>query len=413
MADAKQVQIRRDTAANLATTTPVEAELGYDQTNKRLLVGDGSTLGGTPHGNYIDIRTSAFHRGTVGGTGNAITLALSPAAGSYQTGLKIGFIAGSSNTGSVTINVNGLGNRTLQKLSAGTLVNLVSGDLVAGVYYEAVYSGSIFQVTTIYGAGIVSVSQGDLNTSGGTVTTSSSTFVTLTMPGGQYGFYPQTRATASSGNTAYAAVIAENTGISTSYATRIALRIVPAGSVSSPLAAAFQRYVTSSPPFDLGEGEVAGFFFAVVNESGDIISTYLADVPPWAYNGPTDIKATYKCSVTGKKFKEVPKKRSLEQIMDGAPVELKLEEITHALKNKDMGLIPHPFGDLPSGHHVVLLDTMDDKIRRLCDFQNAGGSEEIMDYIKNGKFEIGDSCKRKCPNGVHSHKLKYKYAKKF
>ena len=46
---ANQVQIRRDTAGNLATSTPATGEVGYDTTNKRLVVGDGSTSGGIKH----------------------------------------------------------------------------------------------------------------------------------------------------------------------------------------------------------------------------------------------------------------------------------------------------------------------------------------------------------------------------
>lgn len=41
-----QVKLRRGTAAQIAAFTPAEAEPIYDQTNKTLRVGDGSTLGG-------------------------------------------------------------------------------------------------------------------------------------------------------------------------------------------------------------------------------------------------------------------------------------------------------------------------------------------------------------------------------
>lgn len=225
---ATQTQIRRDTAGNLASVTPVNAELGYDETNKRLLVGDGTTLGGIPHTSFQDDRNGTFIRGTVGGTANAITLTLTPSALSYATGMRVGFIATSTNSGSVTIDVNGLGTRTLQKLDSGSLQNLAGGDIVSGVYYEAIYNGTVFQLTTMYGAGLVSVGQGDLRTSTGTITAinsplgagvdssfllnnnrnqftssyvstisvklSSSTVGTLyTLPGGQYGFYPLAR----------------------------------------------------------------------------------------------------------------------------------------------------------------------------------------------------------------------------
>lgn len=410
---ATQTQIRRDTAGNLASATPVLAELGYDETNKRLLVGDGTTLGGIPHTSFQDDRNGTFIRGTVGGTANAISLTLSPAALSYATGMRIGFIATSTNSGSTTVNVSGLGTRTIQKLNSGSLQNLASGDIVSGVYYEAIYNGTVFQLTTLYGAGLVSVGQGDLNTSVGTgslstnVTVVSTAEVMLnrsslssvptgftsrisdllfggpttsgssaTLPGGQYGFYPRIRR------------------VQTGNASRIEYQ---------------QRYITSSPPYDLGDGEVGGFFFAVVNSNGEIVQHYLADTPPWAYNGPTDIRASAKCPVTGKKFRKVMKERTFEQIMDGAKMEYKMEEITHSIKNKDMGLIPHPFGEIKEGHSVVLLDPMDDKVRRMIEYQNAGGNIGDM-----SKFTIDNTeCKRKCPKGVKTHKFNYKFTKKF
>lgn len=45
---AKQVQIRRGTAAEIAGVTPALGELGYDTTDKRVVAGDGSTAGGIP-----------------------------------------------------------------------------------------------------------------------------------------------------------------------------------------------------------------------------------------------------------------------------------------------------------------------------------------------------------------------------
>lgn len=409
MADATQVQIRRDTATNLAAVTPALAEMGYDQTNKRLIVGDGTTAGGIPHTSFADFRNGTFIRGTVGGSANDITLTVSPAAASYATGMKIAFTPTANNTGSTTINVSGLGTRTIQKSNGSALVNLASGDLVSGVYYEAVYTGSVFQLLSIYGTGLVSIGQGDLRTSTGSVGPANGTiFTTFTLPGGTYGFYPQVR----SGTNLNFSPIAQirSSGLTGStFVTTISLSNTGAGGQ----AYAQQRYITSSPPFDLGDGDVGGFFFALVNNDGEITSTYIADAPPWAYNGPTSVRADKICRATGRKFRTVPKKRTLEQIMDGAPLEFVDQEITHKIKNADMKLIPHPFGEVPEGFHVVLLDPMDDKIRRLVDFQNAGGGDEVADYISKGKFRLGEECKRCCPKGVHTHKLDYKYTDKF
>jgi hypothetical protein len=44
----QQLQLRHDTAANWATVTPAQGEIVVDETNNRILVGDGSTAGGWP-----------------------------------------------------------------------------------------------------------------------------------------------------------------------------------------------------------------------------------------------------------------------------------------------------------------------------------------------------------------------------
>lgn len=401
---ATQVQFRRGTQAQNDAATFPEGEAVIDLTNDRWRIHNGILQGGFHVPNHNDARNQSFNRGTVGGTGNAITITLYPASSGYATGMTIKFIAAASNTGSSTIDVDGHGVRNIQKISGGSLSPLVAGDIVSGGVYEITYDGVRFQLLTLTNSGLIAVGQGDLNTSIGTVSIAGAPLGSrfdlgtggspspgvysptiglpsvpwsVMLPGGSYGFYPQF-----------------------GFITQIG---------SQWMAGAQQRYVTSSPPFDLGDGEVGGFFFAMVNNAGEIISTYIADVPPWGYNGPTNICASHKCPVTGKKFRRVMKKRSFEEIMDGAPIQYKMEEITHKIKNADMGLIPHPFGDVPEGHHVVLLDPMDDKIRRIIEYQNAGG--DFGDGLS--KITVGDECKRKCPKGVHVHKLKYKFTGKF
>lgn len=414
MADATQLQIRRDTATNLSSTTPVVAEPGYDQTNKRFIIGDGTSQGGIPHVSFNDARSNIFITGTVGGSANAITLSMSPDLASYVTNLGVMFQATASNTGSTTINISGLGARTIQKLKSGSLQNLEAGDIVSGVIYKAVYNGTVFQLITVYGSGLQNVSQGNLNTSTGTFSTIITSApavpvfagIPVVLPGGQYGFSLES-INQIDGASRVGWFYGHNAGSYSSSALAVSFSLSP-GTVGGR-----QRYITSSPPYDLGDGNVGGFFFALVDSEGKIVSHYAADAPPWAYNGPTKVRADYQCPVTNKKFREVIKKRSFEEIMDGASIQYKMEEITHKIKNKDMGLIPHPFGNVPDGYHVILFDPMDDKIRRIIEYQNATGGDEFMKEIVGGKFSVGDECKRCGPKAVHVHKLNYKYTGKF
>lgn len=58
----------------------------------------------------------------VGGTANAITLSPSPAITSYAAGQRFSFVAASTNTGAVTVNVSGLGAKNLYKNGSQQLV---------------------------------------------------------------------------------------------------------------------------------------------------------------------------------------------------------------------------------------------------------------------------------------------------
>lgn len=405
---ATQTKFRRGTNTQVNAFVPAEGEIIVDLTNDRLCVGDATRAGGFPIPNFLDIQSQAFTKATTGGTADAITLTLAVPIIGYTSDLKIGFIPTLTNTGPVQVNVDGKGLKDLQKYDGSGLGDLEPGDLVPGVYYEIYYDGVQFQMASS-GSGITAVSQGDLNTLEGSVS-SSSLGAIVVLPGGEYGFYPNirvTRGTATAPFRAEAHIFSTSNNPISGYAKACWITIGFAASPGTGTMTAFQRYITSSPPYDLGDGDVAGFVFALVNKDGDIISSYAADTPPWAYNGPTDIRCSHKCKVSGKKFRRVLKKRTFEQVMDGAPVEYKLEEITQDLKNQDMGLIPHPFGYVPEGHTVVLIDPMDDKIKRMMDYQNSGG--DLQEELYSGKIAIDNSkLKRKGPKGVPIHKMKFK-----
>lgn len=146
MTTATQTQIRRDTAANLAAATPANGELGFDTTNKRIVAGDGTTLGGIPHASVFDVQKQAFVYPSVGGTGDAITLTNTFPVLAYAAPLKQVFKAGANNTTAVTVNVDGLGTKNVKKMNNGALAALVANDIVSGGVYEIWYDGTQFQI---------------------------------------------------------------------------------------------------------------------------------------------------------------------------------------------------------------------------------------------------------------------------
>jgi len=174
-------------------------------------------------------------------------------------------------------------------------------------------------------------------------------------------------------------------------------------------------YVESSPPYDLGDGEIPLFVYALVkNGTGEVVRTNMAPDPIWAYNGPTDISNNpiYK---NGKKYlvrKDLSAIGTLEQakvigpgaVKDWLQASREVDdihiELTQAIKNADMDLIPHPWGDeVVPGHSIIMLDPMSDFVRDLHDLHKQ--SERCTDIVKN-YINIGNShiTGRKGPKGL-------------
>ena len=141
-----QVQIRGATTATQVARTHLGRELDIDTTHSRLNVHNGSTAGGIPHLTFRDAINQVFTASSVTGT-NAIVLDLPRAPSAYTTRMKVGFLASNTNTGATTINVNSLGAKNLRKLESASLVPLIGGEIVAGMYYEIVYDGTNFVIT--------------------------------------------------------------------------------------------------------------------------------------------------------------------------------------------------------------------------------------------------------------------------
>ena len=172
------------------------------------------------------------------------------------------------------------------------------------------------------------------------------------------------------------------------------------------------RYVQASPPYDLGYGKFPLFVFLLIDSSGKIVRFDIAPDPPWANNGPTNIRPdSWKDKRTAEKRKEsppsegdlIPMKRVLRKpALPGDPALMAayLEalrnpvfdevEITMAFKNTDMPLIPHPFiGNDLTGFSVVLLDP---GCACLADLALMHEAEESVGEILHGEYvEIDNS----------------------
>lgn len=77
---------------------------------------------------------------------DAYAITLSPAPTAYTAGQSYSFKANTANTGASSLNVNGLGAKTLKKNHD---VDTATGDIEAGSIVEVVYDGTVFQITSI------------------------------------------------------------------------------------------------------------------------------------------------------------------------------------------------------------------------------------------------------------------------
>ena len=175
-------------------------------------------------------------------------------------------------------------------------------------------------------------------------------------------------------------------------------------------------YINSSPPYDLGDGEIPLFVYLLINNSsGDIELLQTMVDPIWAYNGPTDIVPTRYSNRAGGGYRAYKKTKDLsgiptlaESIVSGASavsnrnrliknapvIEI---EVDQSLKNADKDIIPHPWvSNNLSGKTVVLLDPVSKVCEDILEIRSDPESsiEEtniIKNYINFGNSMINRS----------------------
>ena len=368
-----------------------------------------------------------------GGSVNAFTLTLVPAIGSYVEGQRFVFKANLAITSTATLNVNSKG--------AGAILwpngdALVIGDIIADQHVMVQRKASNFMmlgsksipsqaiaetgsqnvqmmtalrvlqsiVANPQDPPALSVDRAALKTTTGEIS-AGVTLVLLTGPGGEYGFWPNIKSSHSTSHFISVDVAQLNAIYGTTFLNRFVMQASTGRTVFMQ-----QRYVQASPPYDLGDGQVASFIFALMNDATwEIEATYHAPDPPWANNGPTNIQPDRIDKKTGKMYKTIAT-LGVDKLkfMDKDFITEKEMEITARFKNSDMNLIPHPFqGNDLTGKTVVLLDPMSAIVERLECIKNCGGDAgEILygNYLKIDNSELG----RGRPPGVMSVSIKMK-----
>lgn len=274
-------------------------------------------------------------------------------------------------------------------------------------------SGSWVDATNAVGAGTVTqtmlaasaVGQTQLKVTSGTVSTTNTTNTQFTLAGGAYGFYPNIYH--SNGTvTAWEAV----TNTSASAQSKISIK----SSTPAFNANARQHYIQASPPYNLGNGDIPLFIFADIDALGNVISTYVAEDPPWANNGKTNIRADFYLKGIPYQYRHPAgldranlrttgtRAAYFAQLKAGKPVAV---EVTQTMKQADMSDIPHPFLT-PTGT-IVLLNPIGSDTDALHELLKVGEnvSDIVHKYLNVSNTPIkGIST----PPGVVSHNFTWK-----
>lgn len=131
---------------NASTTVAGKVEIATQAENDAGTTtgGTGALLVATPDLNAKSIQDNKWNYAASTTGNDTYVITLTPAPAAYVTGMVIEFMPDTDNTGSATINVNGLGAKTINKVSAGVAATLEDGDIQAGFIYSLAYTGTYF-----------------------------------------------------------------------------------------------------------------------------------------------------------------------------------------------------------------------------------------------------------------------------
>jgi len=121
------------------------AEVATDVLGQINTVTDRRTVKATDVYNLLMSHTAdyAHHYAADTGITDAYVVTLNPTPTAYVVGMVVTFKAANTNTGASTINVNGLGIKTIKK---NITADLSAGDIPAGAMLPLVYDGTYFQL---------------------------------------------------------------------------------------------------------------------------------------------------------------------------------------------------------------------------------------------------------------------------
>lgn len=118
-------------------------ELVYDGTQFQLVSAISAAEITATH--LVEANRQSIHQYAAGGgTANAHTVTLSPAAAALTAGMIVRFKAGATNTGAATLAVNGLTATAIKRVVAGAVADLAANDIQTADLVTVTYDGTQF-----------------------------------------------------------------------------------------------------------------------------------------------------------------------------------------------------------------------------------------------------------------------------
>lgn len=353
------------------------------------------------------------------------------------------------------------------KLSAAAISDgtLPAGKISTGTITDQQVANNTLTQGTIadnaIGQGELKTAQGEASVNAGSTTNNDAV---LTLPGGQYGFYPQMRSSSPTKyptfNLSSGAVFQSlSASYSTSFVTYVTLDNSLSGSSSAYIQ---QRYIQASPPYKIQSVDFGPFIYVLLNEQGKVLSTWQAIDPPWWLLAPTTERKVRQPDGTIKKFytefaafdksqlktnlkaykahfkkcceerKEIKRLKQRESHLLNSVLKSKLtdeerqaaqdeiqsinaqlstfevqeKEITTETKNLRMNDLPHPFMSKKPTDRVCILSPLESDYDFVSDLLENG--ESVGELLNEGYIKIDQETDLMAPNGCKIHRFSFK-----
>jgi len=133
--------------------------------NSKKFTGMAAGTARTDSTRVAEVQDGTFHWAGTSSGNDTITADLSPAVTAYTAGMKLAFIAGGTNTGAATLDLNSIGSAKSIKKGADGATALAAGDITADGVYLLYYDGTNFQLINPSTSGVIAVSGGGTGSS--------------------------------------------------------------------------------------------------------------------------------------------------------------------------------------------------------------------------------------------------------